>query len=137
MKKKDYDNYEPPTDYSQPSWSKDRSRPSRDSGKRQRHLQQGRSLDSLIPCDQCMALFGTNSNCDTCQMEGQTNLAKFRSTPELAHLLVHKQPKLNGFICPLLTSKGAKCIAFEDSVGKGVKVVLKDFSREEVWQLQG
>ena len=42
--------------------------------------------------------------------------AKFRSTPELAHLLVHKQPKLNGFICPLLTSKGAKCIAFEDSV---------------------
>ena len=84
-----------------------------------------------------MALFGTNSNCDTCQMEGQTNLAKFRSTPELAHLLVHKQPKLNGFICPLLTSKGAKCIAFEDSVGKGVKVVLKDFSREEVWQLQG
>ena len=65
-----------------------------------------------------MALFGTKSSCNTCKAEEQGNLIKLRSTPEFAELQMHKQPKLNDFICRLLTSKGENCIAFEVCVGK-------------------
>ena len=96
MKKEDYDNYEPPIKHSSPAWPKERSRPSRDSGKgRGTSSKGGRSLENLIPCDQCMALFVTNSSCDWCKKEGQTNLVKLRSAPKFAHLQMHKQPKLN------------------------------------------
>ena len=116
MKKEDYDNYEPPADYSTstPAWPKERSRPSRDSrGRGNSNKGGGRPLENLIPCDQCMALLGTNSSCDYCKKDGQTNLAKLRSVPAFSHLQVHEQPKLNGFIRPLLTAKGENCIAFE------------------------
>ena len=69
-----------------------------------RHTRQrGRGLDDptlLFPCEECMALAGTNTSCKVCHFKYQTHFDKLMQSQSLPNLAKSPQDKLPSFPCP-------------------------------------
>ena len=72
---------------------------------------------SLIPCSNCMALLGTNSDCMDCQ--NSDNLQWVRSNSLFQDLQLSQQRVIRGFPCPLHKDNGDCCTANDDIYGTG------------------
>ena len=80
-----------------------------------RHTRQrGRGLDDptlFFPCEECMALAGTNTSCNVCNYKYQTHYDKLRKSQLLPNLARSQHPKLPSFPCrfPLINEDSELC----------------------------
>ena len=88
----------------------DRSRPAPD-------RRPDNSDPALIPCSNCMALLGTNSDCMDCQ--NSDNLQWVRANSLFQDLEPFKQRFIPGFPCPLHKDNGDCCSANDEIFGTG------------------
>ena len=101
-KARDFDDYDPRFD----ELVQDSTRRRREDDRQQegRHTRQrGRGLDDpklYFPCEECMALAGTNTSCNVCHYKYATHFDNLKKAQSLPNLAKSSQPKLPRFPCP-------------------------------------
>ena len=109
-KARDFEEYDPRFD----DLVQDSTRRRREDDRQQegRHTRQrGRGLDDptlLFPCEECMALAGTNTSCSVCHYKYQTYFEKLKKSQSLPNLAKSPQDKLPSFPCPFPLNEEAE-----------------------------
>ncbi|CAE7209868.1 eglA [Symbiodinium sp. CCMP2592] len=110
---KDFENY----DFFRDS-TRRRREDDRQKGDGRQTRPRGRALDDpslIFPCEDCMALAGTNTNCNTCRHKYGMHYEKLRRLDLLPDFQQAPVNKLPSFPCPFpLDDKGTLCDAAEN-----------------------
>ena len=109
-KARDFAEYDPRFDeLVQDSTRRRREDDRQQEGRRTR--QRGRGLDDptlFFPCEECMALAGTNTSCNVCHYKYQTHFEKLKKSQSLPNLAKSPQSKLPSFPCPFPLNEEAE-----------------------------
>ena len=121
---KDYDKWE--NDSGWPQFSSSSNTRSQDNSKgwnsaAPKGKGQNRSISepdtNIFPCDECMALAGTNQSCNVCIHEHWQHFEKLTSS--FRSISKFQQPILPSFPCPAQLPDGENCSAIQSTFGNG------------------